>query len=118
MRARTIIFAAGMGIVLGLLVLAFLPAWQLILPFTHTDKLIREQWRTMDQSYALNIFDTTTTPTAGQLYRYYLLQIEQQQRFREILQSLDEPIPGMEKAIQESKERERVFRTKLDKISK
>ena len=118
MRARTIVFAAGIGIVLGLLVLAFLPAWQLILPFTHTDKLIREQWRTMDQSDALNIFDTTSTPTVGQLYKYYLLQIEQEQRSREILQSFDEPIDGMEQAIQESKERERVFRTKLDKISK
>ena len=118
MRARTIVFAAGIGIVLGLLVLAFLPAWQLILPFTHTDKLIREQWRTMDQSYALNIFDTTSTPTAGQLYRYYLLQIEQEQRSREILQSFDEPIPGTEEAIQESKERERIYRTRLGHIRK
>ena len=118
MRARTIVFAAGIGIVLALLVMAFLPIMRMVLPFTHTDKLIREQWRTMDQSYALNIFDTTSTPTAGQLYRYYLLQIEQEQRSREILQSFDEPIDGMEQAIQESKERERVFRTKLDKIRK
>ena len=118
MRARTIAFGAGMGIVLALLVMAFLPIMRMVLPFTHTDKLIREQWRTMDQSDALNIFDTTSTPTAGQLYRYYLLQIEQQQRFREILQSFDEPIPGTEEAIQKSKERERIYRTRLDQIRK
>lgn len=118
MRARTIAFTIGMAVVLGVLFWAFLPTLRLVLPSTRTSKLIREQWRTMDQIDALNIFDTTSTPTAGQLYEYYLLQIEEEQRSREILQSLDEPINGMEQAIQESKERERVFRTKLDKISK
>ncbi|MBA7484678.1 hypothetical protein ES707_20208 [subsurface metagenome] len=118
MHGGKIAFMAGLAIVLALLLLAFLPAWQLILPFTRTDDLLREQWRTIDQIRALNIFDTTSSPTEGQLYRYYSLQIEQEQRFLELVQSLNMPINGMEQAIQESKERERIYKAKLDQIGR